>query len=201
MAISVPDEPVYYYECHAGDFRLVAFLPTAHLERLAAEGQIAHRALVDFPDGLDLDCTEPDFRQFEETYDYRHPHDAGKLRQAFLAIFSSTHDWRKFRGSGYLAAADLEAELEPVERVVRETAEVSEPRIRSRGAAPPEDRRQATRERATQRRELRSALERYEAKSVDPAKSLRQQRFRKIKMSKGEPAPEFFAKVQRKGGR
>ncbi len=195
MSIEVPDEQVYYYECSAGSFRLVCFIPFAELQSLAAAERIKEEALRDFPDGLDLDCTEPDFAEFEKSYGYRHPHEAEELRRAFLALFSSTKGWQKFQGSGFLAATVLEATLDPVETAVRETAEVSERATRALAAEP--DRREVTRQRAAQRSVLREALVELEVEGVDPSKSLREQSFREIKMSKGEPAPQFYARLQR----
>ena len=68
MEIRSPTEPVYYYECSAGDFRLTYFIPPEELDRLIAGGKISAAVTDDFPDGVDLDCTEPDFAEFEGSY-------------------------------------------------------------------------------------------------------------------------------------
>ena len=197
MAIQIPDERVFYYECSAGRFRLVCFLPFAELKHLAAKGAIDKKALRDFPDGLDLDCTPPDFAEFEKSYGYRHPHGAEQLRQAFLALFSSTKNWQKFRGSGFLAASELEDRLEPVEAALRGTAAAAQAAARTRAPAAPRDRRALTRRRALLQKKVRRALEKLKVRGIDPRKSLRQQVFKSFKMSKGKPAPEFYAKLQR----
>ena len=99
MAICSPREPVYYYECSAGGFRLVYFVPPDDLRQLYGANKISEQALQDFPDGVDLGCTEADFRDFEELYGWRPAADPVQIRRAFLALFSSTRRWKTFRGS------------------------------------------------------------------------------------------------------
>lgn len=157
------------------------------------------KALDHFPDGLDLDCTEADFDEFARVYDFRPPHRAEELRAAFLAIFSSTGGWHAFRGSGFLPAHDLESSLEPAVRVLRESGvhETVAPATRDLSAPPEPGLRPRSRSAAQKQAEW--ALEQLPIAGVDPTKSLREQTFSKIKMSKGESAPEFFAKVHRQG--
>lgn len=197
MAVEVPEERVYYYECSAGRFRLVSFLPRAELERLVEAGEMNSKALAHYPDGLDLDCTEADFDEFAKVYDYRPSHGPEKLRAAFLAIFSSTENWRQFRGSGFLPAADLEACLAPATRILEESPGYGEAEPATRDLAAPPEPGLRGRSRSAAQRQLSSALEELEVDGVDPNKSLREQTFSKIRMSKGEPAAEFFAKVSR----
>ena len=71
MAVASPSERVYYYECSNGRFRLTYFIPPGELKRLCAKKRISPQAEKDFPDGVDLGCTEPDFKVFEETYGFR----------------------------------------------------------------------------------------------------------------------------------
>lgn len=197
MSVKVPEERVYYYECSAGRFRLVSFLPRVELGRLAAAGRIDQKVLEDFPDGVDIDCTAADFDEFEKSYRYRPEHGADELRAAFLAIFSSTRDWTGFRGSGFLPASSIEDRLEPVEPILRRTAAEAEPEVASTEPTPLEQRVRRARRRSALRRRRTQALERLEMDGIDPGKDLRQQSFGTIQMSEGEPAPEFFAKVHR----
>lgn len=197
MKVQVPEDRVYYYECSAGRFRLVSFIPRTDLEELVAAGKLDAKALRDFPDGLDLDCSEADFDEFERRYGYRPPHSADELRAAFMAIFSSTDGWSEFRGSGFIPASDLEPCVPEVAPILeRQTAAYESEALALDLTARPE-RGQKARRRAAVRREMQTALEELEVEAVDPSKSLREQSFAKIKMSEGAPAPEFFAKVQR----
>lgn len=115
MEIATPKEPVYYYECSAGRFRLVYFIPPGELQRLRDRGQLSDLAIRDLPDGVDIGCTDPDFSEFEELYGYRPPNDPEALQRAFFAIFSTTRKWKTFRGSGFIPAVDLEMQIETVE--------------------------------------------------------------------------------------
>lgn len=85
------------------------------LEKLSARttdaGPLSSAAFDDLPDGIDLDCTEPDFASFEAGDQYRPKHSAGALRNAFLAIFSSTAGWDTVRGTGLIATDALESRI------------------------------------------------------------------------------------------
>jgi hypothetical protein len=78
---------------------------------LCRENQISSYAIEDYPDGIDLGCTEVDFAEFERAYGYRPETSPVILRRAFFAILSSTHHWKKFRGSGFVPAVDLEQHI------------------------------------------------------------------------------------------
>ena len=94
MEIASPKEPVYYYECSGGRYRLVYFIPPGVLRSLHEQGRISQLALDDLPDGVDLGSTEADFAEFERLYGYRPPHEPSALLQAFFAVFSTTRNWR-----------------------------------------------------------------------------------------------------------
>jgi len=198
MEVVSPSESVYYYECSHGRFRLTYFIPHDELQRLHSGERISSQALEDFPDGVDLGCTEADFDVFEQTYGFRPKQDPGALRRAFLAILSSTHSWQRFRGSGFLAAGDLERHVERVEHVLP----ASEP---VRGVLEPlgspaslKQRRQMGHRRAVRRKRTDNALRKMRIEGIDPKRTLSEQRFTPIKVSKGTPAEEVFVQLHRK---
>jgi len=197
MAISRPREPVYYYECGGGRFRLVYFMPPEMLQQLQQDGKVRPQVLDDFPDGVDLGCTEPDFADFERSYAYRPPLSPDALRRAFFAIFSTTHDWRSFRGTGFMPAAELEERVGPVEKKLEE--EHALPLAESAGAALrlPERRARLGRRRMRQERTQR-VLEELPVRGIDAKKSLRQQAFRAIRMKPGEPAEQVFFELHQR---
>ena len=39
--VAAPRDPVYYYECSGGDFRLVYFMPPDELRRLKQRGELS----------------------------------------------------------------------------------------------------------------------------------------------------------------
>jgi hypothetical protein len=198
MEIASPKEPVYYYECSAGRYRLVYFIPPTELERLHAEGHISRQALRDLPDGADVGCTEADFVEFEELYGYRPSYGPEALQRAFFAIFSSTHGWETFRGSGWIPAKDLEAELGVVEAELRSAA-VEPPALEP---PPPRatlrQRRRRKKRRSVEQRKIRKVLQDLPASVVDPAKYLSQQKFSDIEMTEGKPAEQFFSEFHLK---
>ena len=196
MAIRSPQEPVYYYECSAGDFHLVYFIPPNELRRLQANG-ITEQALKDFPDGVDLDCTEADFRDFHQLYGWRPASDPEALRETFLAIFSSTRHWKTFRGTGLIPAQDLDRQLgrvqQELERLpVASDADVARPRIAAG------DRR---RQRALDGRR-KAALKKMRLPGIDVGQDLHGQRFsRSGTYSDGDSAVEVFSRLHEKRGR
>ena len=198
VKIATPREPVYYYECSAGRYRLVYFLPTRELKRLRSDGRLTAEALEDLPDGVDIGCTEPDFAEFESQYGYRPPHDPEALKRAFFAIFSTTQGWKSFRGSGWIPARDLVAQLETVE------AELESAAIEPPAPAPLprrttlRQRRKMKRRQSTQKQRLQTALERMPAQGIDPGRNLAEQRFSDVEMEEGKPAEQIFTEIHLK---
>ncbi|MFN2224608.1 MAG: hypothetical protein PVJ75_03675 [Chloroflexota bacterium] len=200
MTIKSPKEAVYYYEASNGEFRLVYFIPPEELERLAQDGSIETQVLEDFPDGVDLNVTKPDFDEFQELYGYRPDNDPEELRRAFFAMLSGTRDWQSFRGSGFIPAADLEPLAETVEDSLQEKGLLPDEMVEfSVPSSLPERRAQSARQ-AAQQEQMVEHLEQMEVEGIDPTLTLREQRFKPIKMQEGKSAEEVFTKLQRKGG-
>ena len=195
MEIASPKDPVYYYECSAGRYRLAYFIPSEELQRLHEAGRISELALKDLPDGVDLSCTEPDFVEFEELYGYRPPYDPKARLRAFFAVFSTTRNWRSFRGSGFIPAKDLEMQMETVE------AELERANLEPVDLAPPprsataRQRKSLKIQQSAQQKRIRNAIKKRPAKGIDPRKSLRQQEFSKITMGEGKTAEEVFSEL------
>jgi hypothetical protein len=197
MEVSSPIEPVYYYECSAGRFRLTYFIPPEEMDRLIAADKLSAHIREDFPDGVDLDCTPPDFAAFERDYGYRPEVDPEELQAAFFAMFSSTRNWRRFRGTGLIPKVDLERMIEPV--AVQLETEGAEPIYEGRvpPGLPHRERRRLMVNQVRQRARFERTLERMEVEAVDPKLDMRQQSFTEIKRSPGRPAAEIFDALHR----
>ena len=198
MSIMAPKETVYYYECSYGKYRLTYYIPPNELERLHKEKSISELAVQDFPDGVDLRCTEEEFAEFERSYGYRPPIEPAAVRRAFLAIFSTTQNWKKFHGSGFIAASDLEAHIGKVERALKRK------KLIETKAPPPPKRPSLTKHHrhmhrlAIQRKKLHESLEEMRIKGIDPRRTMAQQRFSDIKMGKGVEAEDVFIRLHQK---
>lgn len=195
MEIAAPKEPVYYYECSAGRYRIVYFIPPGTLRSLHEQGRIAQLALDDLPDGVDLGCTEADFAEFDELYGYRPPYEPAALQRAFFAIFSTTRNWRNFRGSGFIPASDLEAQMEIVEEELEQADIEPVPPEPPPATATARQRRSLRIKQSAQQQKIRRAIKRLPAKGIDPRRSLRQQEFSKITMGDGKTAEEVFSEL------
>lgn len=115
MKLGVPVERCYYYECFYGNFRLSYYLPKVELESLTKNNKISKSILEDFPDGYDLDCTEPDFEDFKDNYNYEHSYAADLILSTFKSIFTSTKNWKTTKSVGWIGAEDLEKRIKQVE--------------------------------------------------------------------------------------
>jgi Asp-tRNA(Asn)/Glu-tRNA(Gln) amidotransferase C subunit len=198
MAIKSPKEAVYYYEASNGEFRLIYFIPPEELKRLVQNGSIEAAVLEDYPDGVDLNCTKLDFEEFHKLYGYQPENDAEELRRAFFAMFSSTRDWKSFIGAGFIPAADLESLVEPVEDSLQQEELLPEQMEPSVSFSLP-DRRAKLARQAAQQEQMVEHLEQMDVKGIDPTLTLREQKFRPIRMQDGKSAEEVFTKLQRKG--
>jgi hypothetical protein len=198
MTIATPNEPVYYYECSNGGFRLFYSLPAAELERLCRDNQISPRALEDYPDGIDLGCTEVDFTQFDTAYGYHPETRPDVLRRAFFAILSSTHNWKKFRGSGFIPAADLEQHIGTIEAELHK--KVSEQATGKVAAKKPSlsQWRKRNRGHAIRQKRTINALKKFPVKGIDPKRTMAGQEFSPIATTKGEDAEKIFTRLFRK---
>jgi hypothetical protein len=203
MAVALPTERVYYYECSAGRFRLFCFIPAAELARLCDEHRIAHAAVVDYPDGVNLECTELSFSELQSAYGYRPPQDPEALRRTFLAMLTSTRGWRRFRGAGLVPAAELESRLASVEEAVRSRAASHEAPARST-TPQQEGRRRSRSHRAVRHQGVaraldERALERMQVDGVDPRRSLPDQAFSRIEWGEGADAAGVFLELHQQG--
>jgi hypothetical protein len=198
MTIATPNEPVYYYECSNGAFRLFYCLPADELKGLCRENQISPHVLEDYPDGVDLGCTEVDFAVFDTAYGYRPESSPDVLRQAFFAILTSTHNWKKFRGTGFIPAADLERHVGTIEAELQK--KVSKQALLRATAKKPSlaQRRKRRRGHAIRQKRTIDVLKKIQVKGIDPKLTMAKQEFSPIATTKGEDAEKIFTKLFQK---
>jgi len=196
MSVSVPRERCYYYECSHGNVRLTYYIPPDILENLVKKGKLSEQALTDFPDGVDLDCTEPDFNEFRKTYGLSPEYKADELQNAFYAIFSSTKGWNSYRGTGLIHADELEAKIPEIKEKVKEPADKTDPKIEQPTTFEERYRRrlEGVSIMAQNKKELRELI----LRGIDQRKPIHEQNFRSIRMSKGRKPQEVFSLLQNK---
>ncbi len=198
MGVTVPIERCYYYECQNASARLTQFIPAEILQKWITKEKIDPKILDHFPDGVDLDCTDADFKEFSENYQYVHPFTAEQIQNTFFAIFSTTKNWKKYRGSGLIHARELENNIEVVEKDVVDKVKL---KYKGRIVAPKTifQKNTITVNLDRQQKDLIKQLIAIPIKQIDTSKPIHQQRLSKIKMSKGEnPEKIFMALNQRK---
>lgn len=196
MSISVPCERCYYYECSHGKVRLTYFIPPEVLVTWIRQNKINNLVLTDYPDGVDLDCTEPDFNEFREDYGFIPEYTADDLQNAFYAIFSSTKGWSTYRGTGLIHAQELEAKIPEVQEKIKEP--LDEPGQEEGQPMSFEERYRkrlkAVALTAQNKKELRKLI----LRGIDQRKPIHEQKFRSIRMSLGKKPQEVFSLLQNK---
>lgn len=73
----------YYYEVNSQGVLLLHCIPRHTLITMIDNGDISARALVDYPDGIDMECSEGGFEEFTRLYDYKPRHNPNDLMEAF----------------------------------------------------------------------------------------------------------------------
>ena len=189
MKISLPSEPVVYYECSYGDFRLTYYIPPEQLQLIIARNNISPKVLEDFPDGIDLNCTESNFAEFQKGYGYRPPLAPDSIHRAFFALLSSTRDWKNFRGTGFIPVKDIERFVEATEAFLEQNLPM------------PEQSKQKRDRRARQETMAFSLLEPMALEGIDSNLTLKDQRFSPIDTQAGENSAEFFSRLLRSRGK
>lgn len=201
MKLSLPIEPVIYYECSYGKFRLSFHIPPEQLDILIAQKKVSPKVLEDFPDGVDLNCIESRFAEFQDRYGYRPPLAPESIHRAFLALLSSTRDWKNFRGAGFVPVKDVERFVEQVDAYLEQNLATDE-HIPGLPDQPTLEQRRTYRDQRLRRESVvQHLLEQVPLEGIDPDRSLKNQQFSSIEMSPGVNAAEFFSELQRTRGR
>ena len=201
MAIRIPKQTAYYYEASYQEFRLTYFMPIDFLNRLVGTNDINKSVVLDFPDGVDLGCTEADFAEFEKHYGYRPPNDPEALQRAFYTIMSSTKGWKDIQHSGLIEASELEKTMAWIEERLQSEENITVPTNVTSSqpdskAIPQSKIILMERENRNQRR-LLDFLEKTDPFSVDPDKPLDHQSFSNVEMDGDRTENDVFTKLHR----
>jgi hypothetical protein len=197
MPVQTPVELAYYYECSYGKYRLTYHIPIQILEQMVENGDISKNALRDYPDGIDLDCTLPDYKEFKKRYKYRPPYDPEPVRRAFKSLISSLEDWDTFHGSGFLSASYLEGLVPKVEETLKQWEDdIAGPATRLEPEAVPPDPRQQVIEQAEQQKLVDHILKAIPLEEIDPDQP-KSRRKLTPKMSGDEAAPTLFSRAHK----
>lgn len=200
MPVETPDELSYYYECSYGDFRLVYHIPFNILKDMVENGEIKEEALRDFPDGIDLDCYEPDYQEFNNAYGYHPPADPEAVKRAFVTLFNELENWSTFKGSGVIKADYLEGLVEKVDKTL-EARDIHVP-SKERKSEPTsiQERREIQKAQVKEQNDLHDALKKISLSDLDIKKpdSLKEL---KPEMTDGDSPESIFIQAQRGGRR
>lgn len=197
MTIEIPLISVYYYECSNAKFRLTLFIPKIVLARYIDDKMINQSVLIDFPDGCEIDCTEPDFTDFESQYQFRPKYSANLLCKSFESIWTSTYKWKIYKGTGLIAAKYLELNAKRIKDEL-----LSEPQLLSKTVLKTESILPENKiKHLNKKRKISRAMESFihNRKQVDIVenKVLGDQKFPKIAMANKDSANIFFNHINK----
>ena len=121
------------------------------------------------------------------------------LKNAFFAIFSSTKNWKKFRGTGYINAEDIENQLAPLQSEIADKKIMPEKGLKISPELSFKQKQFIKRGKRKKKSELHKFLTKYSVRGVDKSKGLKDQKFTEIQMEGGsEDSSQFFARVTKK---
>ena len=202
MSVETPSEPSYYFECSFGRIRLTYFVPADHLSQMVSDGRINQNVLKDFPDGVDIDCTEPDFEEFKVCYGFRPEYNADLLRDSFFAMYSTTRDWKSFHGTGFVKAAELERNVETVKETFA-SEEILPDTVRRPIPMDVEfpKRRDISQAQTQMQTKIAKALIDLQVEDVAADKTINQQPFARVPMSGKKTAADVFQNLHQKRNR
>ena len=174
---------------------------------------------------MDLRVGETDYKDFKKSYGYRPKADPEVVKNVFYSIFSTTKNWKNYRGSGVIPADDLEERIGDIEMedkknrsfldFVKTSYEIAEPKFPISRVKP--DARYRLKKADLKRyRRLRKSeanvqkavdefLRNVRPKGIDPKKTLQKQTFSELHWTEGDKIEDVLARIQhkrlRKGGR
>ncbi|TFH15066.1 hypothetical protein E4H04_09090 [Candidatus Bathyarchaeota archaeon] len=207
MAVKSPRERVYYSECSYGAFQLSLYIPINELEELADQGRIKRQVLEDFPDGVDLGVSESDYNDFYQSYNYRPEVGAVTAKTLFYTLYTSTRNWRNYRGTDLIPATILEASIKGIETSLEKHVELQrispmDLRLTAGADQRPKEAlkryRESKKNLSREENDLLGVLRRHTPKGIDPKKTLHDQDF-SIEYSDGDRIDDVISRIQRRG--
>src|SRR5579872_4521657 len=98
MRLAIPLTPVYYFEVTPRSERLLYHLPYPRLAVLVRRKIVRREALRDFPDALEVEVSDEEYRLVREEYGFRPPLTPRLVWVAFRGLLVHSHDEPSIRG-------------------------------------------------------------------------------------------------------
>lgn len=198
MAMQIPKERTYYYECTEKKVRLLHWIPVNVLRDMVNKGKAKKAILRDYPHGLDIKVSRDVFDEFRKKYSLVLDVDPEDVWKAFRALWLK--EKKSFLGSGYIKRTYLE----PLAKKIHNDMEGAKPPrpIISKKPKNVKQRKKVFMSQTKIDRDTDEFLEKLKVPDFKKRKPVQEQSISKVKLTKGkEPLTVFKALQRRKRGK
>lgn len=190
MPIKLPTEITYFYEITGITDRLYYCIPINELQSMVTNGLVSKSIIEDYPDGVDIKVSPLQFKEFQDLYEMTLDIEPQLIWKAFQLIKSKIR--KKHLGTGFIKRVFLENTVKEIQADFKEIM-LPRPKVDKRPAAIKSQKRVQHRMRISERR-LNRKLKQLSIEDIDPKKTIVEQSFAEIKMTKGDEPFEFFSR-------
>ena len=192
MPIKLPREITYFYECTMVADRLYYCIPQKQLHLMVRQGKVRENIIEDYPDGVDIKVSTIKFKEFQECYGMTFNMEPQLIWKAFQ--FIKTKMKKKYFGTGFIKHRFLEDIAKQIQSDFDQVM-IKPPEVDLEPIAFKNQKRVQRKMRLSKKR-LDIKLKQLSIKDIDPKKSIIEQSFSRIKMSKGDEPFDFLSRYK-----
>jgi hypothetical protein len=199
MPIKLPKEISYFYEITRVMDRLYYCIPQKQLHLMVRQGKVREKIIEDYPDGVDIKVSTIQYKEFQECYGMTFKIEPQLIWKAFQVVKSKVK--KKHFGTGFIECRFLENVAKQIQSDFSQVM-VPPPKGDLEPAAI-KDQKSVQRKMWLSEQRLDKRLKKLSIRDIDPKKSIIEQSFSRIKMSKGDEPFDFFSRyyLKPKGGK
>ncbi len=194
MPIKLPVEIAYFYEISQVTDRLLYCIPKEQLQSMVEQGKVQENILDDYPDGVDIKVSPIQFKEFHDNYGLNFDMDPKIIWEAFQFVKSKME--KKYFGTGFIQKKYLEDVTKQIKSDYDQI--ISEPEKIDLSPAAIKKQKRIQQEMRLSKRRLDKKLKRLPLKDMDSNKSIKEQSFTQVKMSKGDEPFYFLSRYNHK---
>ena len=199
MPIKLPQEIVYFYEITMLADRLLYCIPQNELNKLVKQGKAQKKIIEDYPDGVDIKVSPIKFKEFQDNYGMKFDLEAELILKAFHLIKTKTKE--HYFGTGFIKSQFLE----DIARQIQPDFKEEKVKILKVDFKPLtfKSQKKFQKKMRLSEQKLVKKLKKHSIKEIDSKKSIMEQSFSKIEMSRGEEPFTFLSRYykKRRGGK
>ncbi len=192
MPIKLPQEITYFYEITMVADRLYYCIPKKQLHLMVKQGKVQENLIEDYPDGVDIKVSPIQFKEFQECYGMAFKMESQLIWKAFQ--FIKTKMKKKYFGTGFIKRRFLEDLAKQIQSDYYQVM-IKRPEVDLEPIAFINQKR-VQRKMQLSKKRLDIKLKQLSIKDINPEKSIIEQFFSRIKMSKGDEPFDFLSRYK-----